>query len=83
MLASTLQRRGYDLGNPAVVDLLKHIIADALPERVAGRTDEQVAACVSACAACLGVGREGEGRVHCTRATYAFMCWAGDRVWCS
>jgi len=42
LLALTLQHRGYDLGNVAVVKLLKHLIVDALPERVEGRTDEQV-----------------------------------------
>ena len=40
-LASTLKQRGYDLGNAAVVDIIKHLIADALPERVVGQTDEE------------------------------------------
>ena len=42
LLAVTLQQRGYDLGNAAVVELLKQLVVDALPVRADGCTDEQV-----------------------------------------
>uniref|UniRef100_A0A7S0DZB9 Major facilitator superfamily (MFS) profile domain-containing protein n=1 Tax=Phaeocystis antarctica TaxID=33657 RepID=A0A7S0DZB9_9EUKA len=42
LLAMTLQQRGYDLGNAAVVELLKQLLVDVLPVRADGCTDEQV-----------------------------------------
>ena len=58
LLAMTLQQRGYDLGNAAVVELLKQLLVDVLPVRADGCTDEQVhahrmhigAVCCAACA---------------------------------
>ena len=44
LLARTLKQRGYDLGSPGVVELIKHLLLDALPEKVEGKTDEQLLA---------------------------------------
>ena len=64
LLAVTLQQRGYDLGNAAVVELLKQLVVDALPVRADGCTDEQVhmhcmhigAVCCAACVVLCGLG---------------------------
>ena len=41
-LSRTLTKRGYDLSSPVVVDLIKHLIVDALPERSVDRSDEDL-----------------------------------------
>ena len=52
LLAVTLQQRGYDLGNAAVVELLKQLIVEVLPVRADGCTDEQVHTCTCTCIVC-------------------------------
>ena len=42
LLAKTLAVRGYDLSQPTVVEHLKHLLEDALPLRVEGRSDEEL-----------------------------------------
>ena len=41
-LQRTLLERGYDLTNPNVIEMVKHLIVDALPARIEGRSDEEL-----------------------------------------
>jgi len=41
-LRTTVMQRGYELSNPAVIELLKDIIDTALPLKVDGLSDEEL-----------------------------------------
>lgn len=88
LLAVTLQQRGYDLGNAAVVELLKQLIVEVLPVRADGCTDEQVhmhmhmhcmhiGAVLLCCLCCAECAR---CRACCVRCVRCVPCAAGATV---